>query len=201
MFHGHGAGDEAAEKTRLRRFCTRVAKAVHKAIGSYRAPLVIAAAEPVAGTFRAVYNNADEIAGVVDGNPEHRSAEELHKAALALVADRFDEQLRTAWGRCCHLAARGYATSEPEAILTRAFQGQVEALFVAPGAHAWGRFDPETGAMTTRDEPAAGDDDLLNLAAVQTRLSGGTVYPLPADAAGSAGDMTAALRFVPEPGA
>ena len=44
----------------------------------------------------------------------------------------------------------------------------------------WGRFDPATEAIEVHETAAPGDDDLLERAATQTVLHGGSVYVLEA---------------------
>jgi hypothetical protein len=44
----------------------------------------------------------------------------------------------------------------------------VDVLFVAKGLQRWGNFDPKTATAYVHDEPARGDGDLLDLAAVQS---------------------------------
>ena len=49
-------------------------------------------------------------------------------------------------------------------------------LFVAIGVQRWGSFDPDTDAVHWHDKAEPGDEDLLDFAAIQTFLNGGTVY-------------------------
>jgi hypothetical protein len=197
-FHGQGAaGDEANQKVLVRRYCRLVADAVYKALGEGQAPLVLAAAEPLGGLFHGTCRYVGLVDQTLEGNPEQRSPEELHAAALELVADRLDAPWRRARDRYHHLAARGQGTTDIGEILARAHLGQVETLFVATDAHLWGRFDVSERQATLHEEQEPGDEDLLNLAAVRTTLSGGTVYPLPREEMPDGALDAATLRFVP----
>jgi len=51
-------------------------------------------------------------------------------------------------------------------------------LFVAIGIQKWGLFDSETDLVELHDKPMPDDEDLLDLAAIQTLLNRGTVYAL-----------------------
>ncbi len=62
-----------------------------------------------------------------------------------------------------------------------AAHGRVETLFVAVGVQRWGAFDPSTGSVTQHEMRQAGDEDLLDLAAISTMINGGTVYALAPD--------------------
>jgi hypothetical protein len=61
-------------------------------------------------------------------------------------------------------------------IVPAAYHGRVETLFVAIGFQQWGTFDPETNIVHVHKEMEYTDGDLLNSAAIQTFLHGGTVY-------------------------
>jgi len=54
--------------------------------------------------------------------------------------------------------------------------GTVETLFVPVGEQVWGIFDPTANAVQIHAQPRAGDEDLLDLAALHTLTNGGTVY-------------------------
>ncbi len=54
--------------------------------------------------------------------------------------------------------------------------GRVESLFVAVGHQQWGTFDPDTHRAYLHPSAEPGDEDLLDLAVVQTLLHGGNVY-------------------------
>jgi hypothetical protein len=54
--------------------------------------------------------------------------------------------------------------------------------------HAWGRFDPDRQQAEVHDELQPADEDLYELAVVQTFLHNGRVFP-------AKGDETVAARF------
>jgi hypothetical protein len=63
-------------------------------------------------------------------------------------------------------------------VIQGAFYGRVEELFVPVGVQKWGYFDPEAMELEVHKDAQAGDEDLLNAAAIQTIFHGGTVYAL-----------------------
>ena len=63
-------------------------------------------------------------------------------------------------------------------IVPAAHGGRVETLFVAIGVQRWGMFDPQLSMVRLHEEAKPGDEDLLDFAAVQTFLNGGTTYAL-----------------------
>jgi hypothetical protein len=77
------------------------------------------------------------------------------------------------------LAGTGRTAAEPEETVRAACEGRVETLFLPAGVQCWGRYDPAEGHLEMHEAPMPGDDELLNLTAVQTLRHGGTVYLLP----------------------
>jgi hypothetical protein len=49
---------------------------------------------------------------------------------------------------------------------------------VAAGAERWGRFDAEQNVLSVHETAEKGDEDLLNLAVIETILRSGSVYRL-----------------------
>jgi hypothetical protein len=82
-----------------------------------------------------------------------------------------------------------------EKVVPAARLGRVEELFVAVGRQRWGRFDEVTQRVKVRNEPHAGDQDLLDLAAVQTVLHGGSVYAVDPDRVPGGRSVAAVMRF------
>jgi hypothetical protein len=64
-------------------------------------------------------------------------------------------------------------------VLEAARNGRVDTLFVADDTHIWGRLDAPANGVTQHDEQAAGDEDLLDIAAADTWRNGGAVEVLP----------------------
>ena len=61
-------------------------------------------------------------------------------------------------------------------ILPAAYYGQSGSLFVAIDQELWGNFDPTSNTIHVHKEARFRDDDLLDEAATQTLLHGGSVY-------------------------
>jgi hypothetical protein len=87
------------------------------------------------------------------------------------------------------------ASADVAQVVRAAHAGRVDILFVAVGLHRWGRFDPSSYAVEQHDEEQVGDDDLLDLAAVQSYLNGGTVYAVGLAEVPGGGAVAAVLRY------
>ncbi|MGQ4645777.1 hypothetical protein [Lyngbya aestuarii] len=49
-------------------------------------------------------------------------------------------------------------------------------MFVTLGKQHWGSFDPQSVSVQLHEQKQAGDEDLLDLAAIYTFLNGGNVF-------------------------
>jgi hypothetical protein len=196
VFHGQGgAADEAHEKRRLTGYCRQINAALVKALGDERAPLLLAAAEPLQGIFRGASSCPQLDERVVQGNPDESSKESLRQQAVALLAADFERPVREAAARYHQARHAGLALSDLEGIVRAAYVSAVEVLLVALGEQCWGRFDPDGGTIERHDAQQAGDEDLLNVAAVLAARGGATVLAVDAGKVPHGSPAAATLRF------
>ena len=87
------------------------------------------------------------------------------------------------------------ATDDLRQALLASYQGRVETLFVPLGFNTWGAIDPEGNVTAIHEEQRLGDDDLLDVAAVQTLLHGGRVYAVPCSEMPSSQPLAAVMRY------
>lgn len=93
------------------------------------------------------------------------------------------------------LANSERASSNLAEIVAAAHYGRVDILFTQLEHQQWGTFNSDTGEVALLDEAEPGADELLDVAAVQTLLNGGTVYSLTADAMPTGEPITAIFRY------
>jgi hypothetical protein len=182
IVHGHGIGQGEDEKEETARFSHRVDDGIQRIVlarGNGDRPLVVAAAEPLASIYLAASHYAHLMPAVVAGNPELLSAEDLRARAWTIIEARLDAERDAELGRCRELLGTGRASTDVSEIVTAAFDGRVDTMFVADGARQWGRYDPATRRAALLDEPS-GAEELLNLAATSTVQSSGKVRTAPA---------------------
>ena len=194
IFHGRGgAGEE--DKEALERYFREIDKGLHEVLREQRAPLVLAGVDYFFPIYRSVstYSHIapEGVAGSVDG----ARPEELHQKAVAVVQPLFTGAEERATGEYHRRRPEGRAASGIREVLRAAHDGRVDVLFVALGLERWGRYDPETGAVELRDEAAAGDEDLLDLASIRTFLNGGTVFPVAPERVPGGASVAAVLRY------
>jgi hypothetical protein len=131
----------------------------------------------------------------IPGNPEEQSLEELHAQAWPLVQPFFMQAQEKATAQYGQLAGTGQATADVKEAVLAAHHGRVDVLFVAIGVQVWGSVDPSTGTVKVHQDPEPGDQDLLDLAAIQTILNGGTVYASEPEQVPEGAPLAAVFRY------
>ncbi len=197
IFHGQGsAGDDSEHKKDLLLYFKQIDRGLQELVCAERVPLVLAGVDYLLPIYREANTCAELLEDGIVGNPESLSAEELHQRAWAIVEPYFRREQERAAAQYEELRGTGRATSDLRAIVPAAGQGRVESLFVAVGVQQWGRYEPETGRVELHDEAAPGDEDLLDLAAVETLTHGGKVYAVePEQVPDTGGPAAAVFRY------
>jgi hypothetical protein len=193
VFHGHDPEDEA--KNRILRFFQRVDDGLRPVLRDERAPLVLAGVDYLLPIYREANSYPHLLAEGVAGSPDELKAEDLHAPAWAIVEPHFEEDHRQALADYARQAGTGRTSERVSEVVPAAHHGRVDVLWVALGVEVWGRFDPQTGNVERRDEPEPGDEDLLDLAALQTLTKGGTVYGVESALVPGGGPVAALYRY------
>jgi len=76
-----------------------------------------------------------------------------------------------------------------------AHHGRVDVLFVALGIQVWGAIDLSTNTVHEHEDHEPGDEDLLDLAAIQTILNGGIVYAVEPEQVPDHAPLAAVFRY------
>ncbi len=176
-FYSTGKEISDFEKTHLLRYCQRLDNVLrHDVFKEEAAPLVLAAVE----SLIPIYRQANKYHFLLDepllGSPEEISPKELRDRAWKLVQSRLDRTRLAAADRFRALWGTGVATNDLEQVVSQAYQGKVEVLFVPTDTERWGTFSAETGKVTLHDSREACDSDLLDMAASLTLAHRGEVY-------------------------
>jgi hypothetical protein len=178
IFHGHGVASADDPKDYIARYFRRVDDGVAQVLDATQAPLVLAGVDYLHAIYHQVNSYPHLVDEGIEGNPEGWSAEELHERAWRIVEPIFSASRKEATARYAQLVGAGsqQVSDDLREVLSAAHYGQVEVLFVAVGVQQWGIFDANANKIELHQEAGAGDEDLLDLAAVQTLLNGGMVY-------------------------
>lgn len=199
IFHGHGSsGDESEHKKDLLRYFQRIDKGLHDLVCAEKTPLVLAGVDYLLPIYREANTCAQLVGEGIVGNPDGLSAEELHDRAWEILEPLFAKAQDTAAAQFAGLVGSDRASTDLAEIVRAAVHGRVGSLFVAVGVQQWGKYDGDGGEITLHDDRRPGDQDLLDLAAVETLTHSGEVFavsPEEVPAAGEPGPVAAVFRY------
>lgn len=194
MFHGQGPGGEDNKKLILQYF-QRIDKGLHEFLRESTQPLVLAGVEYYFPIFREACTYRHLLDEGVVGSANNMKAEELHAQAWPLVKDIFEKPERDAIARFYALSGNGKTATRLEEILPAAHDGRVETLLVDLREPVWGRYDAEKKTVEVHDNRQTDDEDMIDLSAVKTFLSGGNVFTTIPDKISNESKAGAILRY------
>lgn len=193
IFHGHDVSDE--DKGRILRWFHKLDDELSTLLAEEQSPLVLAGVDYLLPLYREASAYPHLLEKGIEGNPEKLKPEELHDRAWLLVEPVFAQAREQAAARYGQLASGGQATTDvPEAVLA-AHHGRIGELFVAVGIQVWGVFDEAKNTVSVHEEAEPGDEDLLDLAAIQTMLNSGAVYAVPLEYVPEQAPLAALFRY------
>ena len=175
IFYGQGVGHDDS-KDHLLRYFQQIDRGLHALLRDESVPLVLAGVEylfPIyhqANTFPYLLHQG------VPGNPDKLSSDVLHEKAWAVVEPYFQRTQERTAAQYRDNIGTARTSNDIREIMPAAYYGQIGSLFVAIDQELWGTFDPTSNTIRVHKEARFRDDDLLDEAATQTILHGGSVY-------------------------
>lgn len=196
IFHGQGARVDIV-KDQILRYFQQIDNGVRAALRDEHTPLVLAGVDYLLPLYRAVNTYPYLIDGGVTANPKDLSEAELHQRAWTLVQPIFQQAQQEAIARYQrYLRTQPHLVSSAiRTIIPATYHSRVDTLFVACGFRQWGTYEPTTNAVQIHTIEQRDDTDLLNYAAFQTLLHGGTVYAVPPEQMPNTLPVAAILRY------
>ena len=183
-----------ARYARLAQLLSQVDAGVRDLLRAQRAPLVLAAAEPLLPLYREINGYPHLVRRGIPRDPETLSEAEHHERAWCLVRPSFVADQQHAAHRLGGLLGTSRASSDIAEVLPAARRGRIEVLFLAGETELWGRFDNDRGQVALHPAARPGDEDLLATAAALTLKNGGTAYAVGAGEVPGGGALAAAFR-------
>jgi Bacterial archaeo-eukaryotic release factor family 3 len=187
--------DREARDEYLLHFYKHVGKGVADRLKDESAPLVIAGVDYEIALFRRENSYPHLAEDAVHGAADALKGGELHKRALEAVQPFFEAPLKQALARFEQQAGSERASSTAKEIVKAAFDGRVSDLVLSEGTQYMGNFDEATQRVRGHKQPLAGDEDLLNAAAVQTILHSGQVFVVPPNKVPHGAPAVAVFRY------
>jgi hypothetical protein len=141
------------EKVLLQKYVRQVEHAIYNVLSHQNAPLVLAAEEPMASTFRSLNTYPRLADETIDGNPEQRTDAELEDAAIPILDRLYSRELKAVIALYDQLKPRR-ATTDVSYAAHAATAGAVDQLLVDLDAVIPGLVSDLDGTVTY----AASDD-------------------------------------------
>jgi hypothetical protein len=174
IFHGHAVTDDA--KDNILRYFRQIDKGLHGLLREERVPLLLAGVD----YLFPIYKEANSYPYLMDegikGNPESMSVEKIHEQSWAIIQPYFQKKQKEAVDQYKQLAGTGRTSKEIKEIIPAAYFGRIDLLFVAVDRQQWGIFNPDDNLVYLHQKAEPGARDLLDFAASQTIMNGGTVF-------------------------
>jgi hypothetical protein len=192
IFHGHDIMND--NKNRIMQWFRMIDKHLRGFLDG-KSPLVLAGVDTLFPLYKEVNTYPHLMNEGISGNPEGMTPEDLHQKAWTIVEPVFKAQRNAHYARFGELAGTGQTTTDVTQAVLAAHHGRIDVLFVPVGVQVWGGFTSETEGVYVHDALEQGDEDLLDLTAIQTLTKGGTVYVVSPENVPDQALLAASLRY------
>ena len=146
--------------------------------GQEKTPLVLCGVDEALAVYRSVNsweNTPDE---AVRGAPNGLRGGEMHARAIEVLQRAKDRELESILAQHDRQAGE-VAQAGVDALVQFAYEGRILHLFAAEQAKVFGSFHEGEFRARAHQTEHAGDEDLINAAAVQTIVHSGRVHVMP----------------------
>ncbi|AHJ31565.1 hypothetical protein PN465_09120 [Nodularia spumigena CS-584] len=193
--HGQGSPDRDKHQADILQFCHIIDRAVHEKIRGDNAPLMLAGVEYLFPIYQEANTYPYFLESGITGNTEVMKPEELHKQAWPIVEPLFHENQQSAMALYQQRTGTGTTSSDIKEIVSATYCQRVDSMFVPIDMQIWGKFDPDTMTVDVHSEPEPDDEDMLDLAAIQTVINGGKVYTVESEQMPNGTPVAAIFRY------
>lgn len=167
-FHGQGSPDRDDHKADISQFFNQLDRSLSPYLQDAHAPLVLAGVEYLIPIYREATSYHTVLDDAITENPDGLNSDELHAQAWAIVEPYFEQTKQAVVNHYQELTATGKTSTDLKEVVSAAYYGRVDQLFVAIGLQKWGNFDPQDNKLHLHADAEPEDEDLLNSAAIQT---------------------------------
>jgi hypothetical protein len=194
IFHGSGDASEDT-KDEIFEYFRQVDRGLHTVLREKKEPLMLACVDYLLSIYREANTYPHLLDENVTGNPDALSPEDLHGQAWKIVKPYFEEREKKALARYGELAATPRTSLNIRKIVPAAHQGRIDVLLVAHRKRIPGTFDPSREKVSLHRKEKPGDEDLLDRAAIETIMNGGTVYVMEPEKMPEGSAVAALFRY------
>jgi Bacterial archaeo-eukaryotic release factor family 3 len=193
-FHEQVREDEV-RRYRLRRLFRWVDASLPDLLTNEHAPLVLAGAEYLHPIYRSVSTYRHILIEGIHGDPERTPLEELHKQAWASLRRYYQRARKEAEELYWELTGTGKTTNSVSEAAVAAVHGRIATLFVQVDVQSRGSSDAKWSTVAPREDAQPCDEDRLDLLALRTLASGGTVFAVSQEQMPDISPIAAIFRY------
>ena len=190
FFHGQSGRDER-RKGLLFSYFRAVDEALRTRLGDDGAPVLLAGVGYLCSLYRHANRTARLLEDEIHGSPKRLDLQELRQRSWDIASAFFRSMRERVADEYYHLWYTPRASNDIQDIAVAARDGRIKTLFVAVGAPRWTRAAEEQRYQ--RED--FGEYDLLNVAALDTFMAGGTVYAVSPEQVPGRGVAAAVFRY------
>jgi len=183
------------QKVRMLEYVQAIERALHPLLANSTEPLILAAAEPLAGIFRGAGEHPRLVAETIGGNPEDKTDEEIATAARGVLDRLYASKVAALRDAYEARIAAGTALVDLSDIARAATFGAVESLVIDIDRRVPGSVDEDTGAITLAPEDEPGEYGVVDEVLRRALASKAKVYALRAEDVPGGGAAAAAVRY------
>lgn len=190
---GATGGDDGS-KVRLRQYARAVDRAIRPVVRGHDLPLLLAAAEPTASTFRDV-STSPELEDIgLEGSPEKIDDLEIAREAREVLGKVYEADLADLADLFALREGQDRVLTDVSDLARAATYGQIETLTVDIDEIVWGTVDDE-GAIEFADEGTEGAYDIVDEIVRRVLAADGRVLAVRTEDVYGDGAAAAVLRY------
>jgi hypothetical protein len=175
VFHGHGDG-QPEDKVNIALYFQEVDKTLFtEVLHDKHVPLVLAGVEYLIPIYKGVSKYHHIAEEGITGNQEHENQNVLFEKAREILAPYFKQRTKKTLENYYNQIATPLTSSMPEKVIPASYYAQVSDLFICENEHIWGTFNETDSKLDIHAEKQPGDECLIDRAAINTYLNGGSV--------------------------
>jgi hypothetical protein len=193
VFHGQG-GHRDTLKEEFEEYCRLIDESMRPQVRQMPWPVILAGVGYEVALFREVSDCKTIACDALHGTFDYVTDRELYEHALPIARRDFDLKRQAAFMRYRTSVERILTSDDVEEIVSAAYEGKIDTLFVDCSARLFGRYDLEKKSVDITDDRAP-EFDLIEGSAVETIRHRGTVYAAMRDELPKKVSMCALLRF------
>ena len=171
---GTGSGRET-QQTYVADFYKVVDHGVHELLHGRKAPLALLGVEEDTALYQSINTYPDLLAQSIPGSPDGLHETDILRQSYAVIRAASVERALKELAESRERVAPERFSTALDTILPAAFDGRVHRLYIEEAARQPGTFHTDS----KREYRSWGEEDLFNLAAVETTVQGGQAFAIP----------------------